>query len=207
MNDPRPPRVLLIDIGGVIAQDPRPVVIREIARQEHLNHRRFARAYYRIVARYAARRLLLRDMYTSLRQDFGLSLSYREFRDLVSDRTLVAFPDVLQELHRVKQSRRLRVVLASNIEQHVWSGLNRKFDVKSAAHRAVLSYRLGILKPRKAFFEEALRREHARPEEVLYLDDSPENVRMARTLGIRSRLVRSRGETVRILQRLKRGRL
>jgi putative hydrolase of the HAD superfamily len=146
-------------------------------------------------------------MYTSLRQDFGLSLSYREFRDLVSDRTLVAFPDVLQELHRVKQSRRLRVVLASNIEQHVWSGLNRKFDVKSAAHRAVLSYRLGILKPRKAFFEEALRREHARPEEVLYLDDSPENVRMARTLGIRSRLVRSRGETVRILQRLKRGRL
>ncbi|MFH1071492.1 MAG: HAD family phosphatase [Candidatus Glassbacteria bacterium] len=50
----------------------------------------------------------------------------------------------------------------------------------------VLSWELGLRKPDPRFFEQGLARFGLGREECLFIDDKPENVESARTLGIRS---------------------
>lgn len=49
-----------------------------------------------------------------------------------------------------------------------------------------LSYLERIMKPSEAIFRRMLEGEKARPEEVLFIDDSPRNVAVADSLGIRT---------------------
>lgn len=47
----------------------------------------------------------------------------------------------------------------------------------------ILSYHVGAIKPDHPIYHEALRRAGARPEECLFIDDMPENIRVWKALG------------------------
>ena len=198
------PRVLVIDIGGVIARDPRPKVVRTISRAEGLDPARFARSYYRVCRHHATAPLGVRKMYEALRRAHHLSMRYRAFHHLVADETLVVYPQVLRALRELKREGGVKVVLASNIERHVWSGLDRKFGLRRVADRAVLSFRAGVLKPNPSFYRKLLRREQVDPSDALYLDDLRANVLAARRLGMRAKVVHSPAETARVVRGLRR---
>ncbi len=192
-------RAVLIDLGGVVVRDPRPFVVGELARLGSPDPEALKRAYYTESLRLDAGRIDLREVYLRLRRAGLTSIDYPGFRSLVTDRSLAAFAPVLRELHRVKRRGTVRIVLASNVSRAVWKGLRCKFPLAAFSHDAVLSFRVGVLKPRRAFFLEALRKANARPGEVVFLDDSPSNVAAARRLGVRAYRVRSAKESVRIL--------
>jgi putative hydrolase of the HAD superfamily len=49
--------------------------------------------------------------------------------------------------------------------------------------RRILSYRVGAIKPDNPIYHEAFREAKARPEECLFVDDMPENIRAWKALG------------------------
>ncbi len=57
-------------------------------------------------------------------------------------------------------------------------GLDHYFDA------LYLSYELRVMKPDRRIFEVMLRRENARPEETVFIDDSAHNVDVAATMGM-----------------------
>ena len=198
------PKALLLDIGDVVIRDPRPRIVRELVRREHLDPARVHRAYYRTAHRLALGSIGLREAYSSLRGSLRWSLRYDEFRALVSSRALVEVPGVLPALRELRRKQTVRIVFASNIERVTWEGLCRKFRLDTFADAAALSYRLRTMKPGKRYYRAALRIARARPREVLFLDNLAENTRGARSLGIPSRTVRSARETIRVLRELSR---
>ncbi len=80
--------------------------------------------------------------------------------------------------------------LLSNTDplHHAW--LSARLPVLRQMSGVFLSFENGLLKPDPAFFLEALRRFELDASRCVFLDDRPENVESARSVGIRARVVR-----------------
>ncbi len=195
-------RVLWIDLGGVLFQDPRPMVVRRLCAQDRLDPRRLGPAYYRLSRALDLGAIDLRAMHERLRRDFGVSIGYRGFHRLVSRTSLVPVRPVLSALRRLRASAPVRILITSNVSREVWLGLNRSFAIGDAAHGAVLSFQVRALKPSASFFRVALRRGGVPADRVLFLDDSLTNVRAARRVGVRAHRVTGGRDAVRWLRTL-----
>ena len=83
-----------------------------------------------------------------------------------------------------------RLILLSNTNPFMMSwALSKDFDGGRASledyfDALYLSFRLGVMKPDLRFFKTVLERERIRPEDSLFVDDGPRNVKAAAGLGI-----------------------
>ena len=198
-----PRRVLWIDVGGVVLRDPRPLVAERLC-TEGVTRERLRTVYYRLSRRLDTDGITLRTMHGRLRKALPLSVDYQEFRALVCDQSLLAYPSVLRALRRLRKAGGVHVVFTSNVSRPVWRGIERKFALRRYADASVLSFRLGTLKPSPRFFRAALRMSRTVPREVCYLDDAQENVDAARRMGIPSWRVSRPEQTVRYVRKLTR---
>ena len=64
----------------------------------------------------------------------------------------------------------------------------------SFLEKCYTSYEVGIMKPDEGFFRHMLSDAATRPEETLFLDDSPANIATAEALGIQTLLVQKNGD-------------
>ncbi len=117
-----------------------------------------------------ARRLHLADSEAQKLQD-------EFFAGDVTDRNLVDFLRGLRDTHKVG--------LISN----AWSGLrpwiiSRKFD--DAFDLMVISAEIGLMKPDPRIFQYALEQLDLAASEAVFVDDVPENVEAARSLGMQA---------------------
>jgi putative hydrolase of the HAD superfamily len=70
--------------------------------------------------------------------------------------------------------------------------LNERFHIGNLSdlfEQAYYSYRLGLRKPDKDIFELVLKENNLLPAETLFIDDSPQHIATAVSLGINTRLV------------------
>ena len=91
-------------------------------------------------------------------------------------------PDVLRVVESV--SRLLPVTIASNLPEPHWEWAQANLKVCSFFERPGLSYRIGVMKPQRGFFEALVSSYGLRPEEVFFTDDVEANVEGARAAGI-----------------------
>lgn len=91
--------------------------------------------------------------------------------------------ELIERLSTV-QSRTLS--LASNQER--WRGTHIASVYSDFTHfnQTYFSYEIGYRKPEQGYFEFILNDLNANPDEVLFVDDTPENILAAETIGIRS---------------------
>lgn len=76
------------------------------------------------------------------------------------------------------------LALASNTDAIHLAFARENFSVMGAFERSFLSYEMGLLKPDPAYFHHVLYGLWASPENCVFIDDRPENVRSAKNLGI-----------------------
>ncbi|MGN1375901.1 MAG: HAD family hydrolase [Prevotella sp.] len=82
-----------------------------------------------------------------------------------------------------------RLILLSNTNPFMMSwGLSGEFDgngnsLENYFDSLYLSYKLGVMKPNKKFFQHIIDREHIKPNESLFIDDGERNVNAAQSLG------------------------
>ncbi|HYN42889.1 MAG TPA: HAD family hydrolase [Thermoanaerobaculia bacterium] len=91
-------------------------------------------------------------------------------------------PNAIAALARVRTD--VRRVLVSNTNALHWEGVLRVFDPSDRFDALVLSFRVGAVKPERAFWDAALAAAECAPGECLYADDRPELVAAAAARGI-----------------------
>ena len=94
------------------------------------------------------------------------------------------------KIERIEQLRRegYRLYVLSNTNRVAFEAVCRHFrnagrDLEACFDEIFLSYRLKLLKPSPAIFEEVIRRADIRPEETLFIDDGARNAAAAAALG------------------------
>lgn len=109
----------------------------------------------------------------------------RFFDPVVNDETMGIILQLRDEGHRV-------VCGSNTIAPHWEFCLNQGY--LGCFDEVYASYLIGSSKPEKEFFMHILSREGLSEKDCIFIDDSPENVRAAREMGIRSLLFSSAHE-------------
>lgn len=77
-----------------------------------------------------------------------------------------------------------RVVAASNSSKSAFEFRNRVFGLMNVFDGRIISSDLGYRKPDRPFYEEMINILGCKPEELLFIDDSEENIQIAKEVGI-----------------------
>lgn len=90
--------------------------------------------------------------------------------------------------------RHYRVILLSNLNERDWRLTLRLIEAagytpEQLFDRTFISYQMNLAKPSPLIYQEVIRLTGIRPEETLYLDDTPSNIEAARRLGFRAELI------------------
>jgi putative hydrolase of the HAD superfamily len=94
------------------------------------------------------------------------------------------------------------VYLLSNTDPIHFQFLSEKISIISRFTGLHLSYEVGLLKPDPAYFRLALQRFGLQPQNCIFIDDRPEHVDSARSLGINALVHRGEVAEVREFLRL-----
>lgn len=104
-----------------------------------------------------------------------------------SKATLTPIPDslaLLEELHR----ERVKLYVLSNMSHATWDYLRPRHAFWSRFDGIVISAQVRLVKPDAAIYRHLLGQWSLAPEETVFLDDRPENVKAARELRIKAHL-------------------
>lgn len=110
---------------------------------------------------------------------------------------LLGVPQGNHEVLREVKSRYRTFLLSNNNEIHydwIIRYLNEHYglaDNSGFFERTYYSHLMGMRKPDREIFEWVLEKEGLVPEETLFIDDSPQHLATAKSLGIQTRLVQS----------------
>ncbi len=106
-----------------------------------------------------------------------------EIRNLV----YAAFPieeRVIKIIDQIKDRYTL-VMVSNQIEDWLEKVIDDN-DLRSKFHFFANSYQIGVNKPDRRIFLAALEKSKSKPRETLFIDDSPENIKSAKQLGLRT---------------------
>jgi len=167
-------RALIFDCFGVLYTDPIPTYISDPqtspAQAAALRslHERALRGVLSKAGFVAAAALLLRCQPEEIEQRF--------FRGLVRNMPLINFTQAARKTYKI--------ALLSNIESDVLSGYFNATDLEQLFDAVIISGDLKVSKPDPAIFELACKRLGVAPSEAVMVDDAPENVNSAITIGM-----------------------
>jgi len=88
--------------------------------------------------------------------------------------------DLIQELYNHGH----RLFILSNMHQHVWNYLESTYNFWSCFTGIVISSQVGSIKPERAIYQHLLKRWSIVPQEAVFLDDLPENLKAAREFSL-----------------------
>jgi HAD superfamily hydrolase (TIGR01509 family) len=187
-----PVRALLFDLGGVVIDVDFSRVLHAWARSAGCDpaglRERFT--FDEAYQRHERGELDAAGYFAALRRTLGLRLSDEDFAAGWNDIYAGAVPGVAAMLAVAGQHLPLYAFTNSNpTHQREWSA---RFAAELAAFRDIyVSSDLGLRKPDHAAYAAVAGRTGFRPAEILFFDDTAENVTGARASGLQARLVTS----------------
>jgi HAD superfamily hydrolase (TIGR01509 family) len=96
---------------------------------------------------------------------------------------LAPIPHGLQLLESV-QSKGCKTFILSNISEEFLNNIYPQHLFLDSFDGAVFSYQIKVVKPQEKIYHALLNKYHLKPEECLFIDDSPANVKAALNIGI-----------------------
>ena len=91
-------------------------------------------------------------------------------------------------VRRLQRAGGHRLILFSNTNTLHWQAMRERFPELRTFDGAVLSFRIGAMKPEAAFYECAIESFGLVPEFTRYIDDLPENITAGHRLGFQCHL-------------------
>ena len=137
------------------------------------------------------------EFYSRVISKLKAEIGYDEFYAIYSDVFFLNSP-VLEIMKRLK--RNYKLVLLSNTDIMHFTFIKKRFPEILIFDDYVLSYEVGAMKPDPRIYEEALKRTGFEPEECLFIDDTEENIKGARKLGINVILMEPRTDLEAVLR-------
>ncbi len=124
------------------------------------------------------------------------------------NRDIIQFLEKISEIKDNTGKCKHTLIILSNMQKEVYEAmkshkpLHRLFSIVPAENW-VISGEINMIKPHKDIFEYVLNTFNLDPKECIFLDDQPENIKMAESLGIHSILcIKNHKQVVKQLQSL-----
>lgn len=95
-----------------------------------------------------------------------------------------------------------RIACLSNTNQAHWEEVLQHLHLMSLFDQKFMSHETGRLKPDEESFQNAIDRLGSKPQEILFFDDNPANVKGARDAGMQAELVQKPGGVINKLNSL-----
>jgi glucose-1-phosphatase len=190
MDKPRI-RTLLIDIGQVLVALDLPAVLGSIAPHTSLPVPEVERRLVKNpdILLYETGLISTQEIYERVTKLLETPVSFEHFRDMWV--TLFRIESdtggaLLSARFFRELKQRYQLVALSNTNEMHFEYLTRSLPLVNEFDDYVLSYRVQAMKPDRRIYQAALEITGCTPEELLFVDDLPENVAAAREMGIRS---------------------
>ncbi len=103
----------------------------------------------------------------------------------------------IQQMHK-----KYKVAILSNAWSDSRGVYIEKYHLDKIVDMMIISAEEGMRKPNKGIFRVALQRLEVSPEEVVYIDDRPDNIRTAKALGMKTVLFRHTKEAIEQIESL-----
>lgn len=188
---PRAVTVVMLDAGGVLFNNLREdsAFFSELAGRFDVPLPELLSAYERMERDYEVGRRDVREVIEDALRLAGAPASMvlpRSWLDELYLRCIVANEDVFSIARRLRSRPALETVLANNEARHWDEVRNARFGHFGLFDHLACSWLIEAQKPEREFFRRATERCAARPEEVLFVDDSEEVMAAARDFGFRA---------------------
>lgn len=132
--------------------------------------------------------------------EWGLPFGADEFIDVFRSWAGRPYPGVFKSLAKLRG--RFTLACLSNTNELHWDLLLQEVGVGPALDHHFASHLMGLAKPEAAAYRHVLTALDARPQEVVFFDDGPENVEAAKALGLDAHLVDAQQGVHPVLARL-----
>jgi len=121
------------------------------------------------------------EFWINIQRELGTTADWRQLNRVVLE-SYFPLPGAFDLIKRC--SSKTQVFALSNTRREWFEYLDRKFSIRSLFNKMFLSFEIGLLKPEPACFAYLIKELNRSPEHIAYLDDDPENVRVASSLGL-----------------------
>ena len=175
-------RLILFDLGGVLASLGRPAEQMELG----IANDDFWSVWLgsQTVAEFETGVIDELEFFRRFPHELGLSDSPKEFRRRFLQWRLELFPDVVDLLRELGESR--DIALLSNTNPVHWNMVDPDGGFRELFDYVFLSFEIGHAKPHRNIFDQVLDAVPHNPGDILFLDDTAKNVDAAMTAGIRA---------------------
>ena len=179
-------RAVAFDYGMVLSGIPRQEARHELLRITGLTHEQFESYYWTDRLAYDRGDLTGLAFWQKLVADAGLDLSVEQIEQLnASDARMwtTVNPEMLV-WHAQLKERGLQTAILSNMGDSVMESILESFAWVADFDVLIWSYQHRMVKPDPEIYHLLLEKLGTAPEEILFLDDKPENIEAARHQGI-----------------------
>jgi len=180
-----PITTLFLDIGGVLLTNGWDREARLRAAQEfHLDYQILDERHHLTFDTYEEGKLGLDEYLQRVIFCKPRNFSLQEFKDFMFSQSK-PFPDMIELVHELKNRYGLKIAAVSNEGRELTVYRIRKFDLSRIIDFFISSCFVHFRKPDHDIYKIAMDIAQVPPEQVVYIDDRPMFVEVARGLGIR----------------------
>jgi len=175
---------VLFDFGGVLAEEGFLNGLKRLAGERALDPDEMAKAGVELVFKtgFTVGRAQEEAFWNALRQRTGLTGQDEDFREVILQEFRLR-PWMLDLVRSLTNQGIGCAILSDQVD---WlDRLNERFGFFRAFDRVFNSYHLGKSKRDETIFGDVAADLGSRPENILFIDDSPENVRRAESQGLK----------------------
>jgi putative hydrolase of the HAD superfamily len=178
-------KAILFDFGGVIAEEGFREGLKEIARKNGISPEEFFSfvSDFIYTSGYLLGRAAEKDFWDALRKEMSIKGSDEELRREILDRFIIR-REIMKLVEQLKKRGYIVGILS---DQTNWlDELDKRDGFLKLFDYVFNSYHLHKAKRDPTVFSDVAQTMGLRPEEVLFIDDNPENLRRAEEKGVRT---------------------
>lgn len=193
-------RLIIFDIGGVLENFKESMYIDYICAKRGMDPKRFGKSMVRRLELAESGKITCKAMLAGLSKEFGVSVKKLEWEDSLR-RLAKRNNDVIGLLNRL--SKQYRIVLLTNISRSRYaSTLQYGLLAGVKRERVFASCYLKMAKPDPRIYRHVLEKTGIMPCDAVFIDDRPENVKGASSVGIHAIHFTGYGKLVRDLGKM-----
>jgi HAD superfamily hydrolase (TIGR01509 family) len=177
-------RAVISDLGQVVLWFDNDIFIRKLSAHCDLSVEEIkeaAHANMELITAFDKGGISPREFYERIVKAVGARISREEFFAIYND-IFWLNARAVEVLKRVKATGS-KLLLLSNTDPERFGFVRKRFSQILIFDDYVLSYKLGLVKPEPGIYQEAARRAGCAADACVFIDDLPENVEAAVSLG------------------------
>lgn len=193
---------IVFDLGKVLVDFDYSIAVRRIMARctRPVEPARFFAEHLPFLQAYELGQVSTRQFIDKLSAASGFSGTPDEFGGYFAD--IFTPIDPMLHLHAVLRSRGFRTYIFSNTNELAVSHIRRRFPFFAGFDGYILSYEHGVMKPEAGLYRVVEGKSRRRGEEIVYIDDRPENVAAGAARGWQAVLQESPRKTRTALEKL-----